>query len=73
MISDGFQEHGEVAETLTQGVDEARELLRALAAAGVDYGDVVETLEAEGVQKFADSFAELLAGIAARRGVLAAA
>ena len=68
-----FQEHGEVAETLAQGVDEARELLRALAAAGVDYGDVVETLEAEGVQKFADSFAELLAGIEARRGVLAAA
>ena len=54
-------------------MDEARGLLGALAAAGVDYDDVVETLEAEGVQKFADSFAELLAGIEARRGVLAAA
>jgi len=66
-----FQDHGEVAETLTRGVDEARALLGALAAAGVDYDGVVETLEAEGVQKFADSFAELLAGIEARRGVLA--
>jgi transaldolase len=67
-----FQAHGEVAETLTRGVAEAHALLAALAAAGVDYDDVVETLEAEGVQKFADSFAELLAGIEARRGVLAA-
>ncbi|MBI4172151.1 MAG: transaldolase, partial [Actinobacteria bacterium] len=68
-----FQDHGEVAETLTRDVAEARALLGALAAAGVDYDDVVETLEAEGVQKFADSFAELLAGIEARRVVLAAA
>ena len=47
-----------------QDVDEARRLLDELAAAGVDYDDVVETLEREGVQKFADSFAELLDGIA---------
>src|SRR3989442_455528 len=58
-----FQDHGKVAETLTQGVDEARKLLDDLAKAGVDYGDVVETLEQEGVQKFADSFEELLEGI----------
>ena len=31
-------------------------------AAGVDYDDVVETLEAEGVQKFADSFARAARG-----------
>ena len=34
-----------------------------LAKAGVDYDDVTETLELEGVQKFADSFDELLDGI----------
>ena len=34
-----------------------------LADAGVDYDDVVETLEREGVEKFADSFSELLDGI----------
>ena len=45
-----------------QGIDEAKQLLADLAAAGVDYDDVVATLEAEGVQKFADSFAELLDG-----------
>jgi len=68
-----FQEHGRVAETLTQGVDEARKLLDDLAKAGVDYGDVVETLEQEGVQKFADSFEELLEGIREKRGELAPA
>ena len=59
-----FQDHGEVrGDTLTEGVEEARALLEQLAEAGVDYDDVVETLEAEGVQKFADSFDELLEGI----------
>ena len=66
-----FQAHGVVAETLTQGVDEARRLLDDLAKAGVDYDDVVQTLEEEGVQKFADSFEELLDGIRAKRGELA--
>ena len=42
-------------------------------AVAVDYDDVVRVLEEEGVQKFADSFAELLDGIRAKRGELAAA
>lgn len=59
-----FQDHGEVrGDTLCDEVPAARDLLVELAAAGVDYDDVVAVLEAEGVQKFADSFAELLAGI----------
>ena len=60
-------------DTLSEGVDEAEQLLDELREAGVDYDDVVETLEAEGVQKFADSFEELLEGIRAKRGELAAA
>lgn len=68
-----FQDHGEVrGDTLLEGVDEAEQLLAKLAAAGVDYADVVETLETEGVQKFADAFDELIAGISAKRGELAA-
>ena len=51
-------------DTLAEGVDEAHALLDELAAAGVDYDDVAETLEVEGVQKFADSFDELREGIA---------
>ena len=69
-----FQEHGEVrSDSLTDGIDEATRLLADLAAAGVDYDDVVATLEAEGVQKFADSFAELLDGIRAKAGSLSPA
>jgi transaldolase len=63
---EAFQDHGVVAETLTQGVDEARALLGELAAAGVDYDDVVATLEREGVEKFADSFRQLRDEIEAR-------
>ena len=65
-----FQDHGESRETLTDGVDEARELRGELAAAGVDYDDVTDTLEREGVQKFSDSFASLLEGIDAKRTAL---
>src|SRR6266480_3220704 len=65
-----FQDHGRVAPTLTQDVDAARKLLDDLAAAGVDYDDVTDTLEREGVQKFSDSFDELLDGIKSKRGEL---
>jgi transaldolase len=70
---EAFQDHGVVADTLEQGLDEARELLAELERAGVDYDDVTDTLEREGVQKFADSFEELLEGIRAKRAQLAAA
>jgi transaldolase len=69
-----FQDHGEVrGDTVDQGVDEAHAVFEQIAAAGVDYDDVVETLELEGVQKFADAFAELMDGVKAKRGELAAA
>jgi transaldolase len=58
-----FQDHGTAAVTLTQGVEEAKLLLEQIEAAGVSYDEVVDRLEAEGVQKFADSFAALLNGI----------
>ena len=67
-----FQDHGVVEDTLTEGADEARDLLVELAEAGVDYDDVVATLEAEGVQKFSDSFTHLLAGIETKRAALVA-
>ncbi len=66
-----FQDHGELRETLTEGIEEATALLEELAAAGVDYDDVTDTLEREGVQKFAGSFASLLEGIDAKRTVRA--
>jgi transaldolase len=65
-----FQDHGRVGETLTQGVDEARRLLERLAKVGVDYDDVVETLETEGIEKFTAAFAKLLAGLEEKRRML---
>ncbi len=50
-ISD-FQGHGKPAPRLEQGVEQAKRLLEELAAAGVDYDDLTETLEREGVEKF---------------------
>jgi transaldolase len=70
---EAFQEHGEVAPTLEEGIDEAKQVFADLERAGVDYDDVTATLEREGVEKFADSFAELLEGIRAKSGELAAA
>jgi len=68
-----FQDHGRVELTLERDVEQARELLDQLAAAGIDYDDVTATLEEEGVQKFADSFRELLDGIRSKRGELVSA
>jgi transaldolase len=69
-----FQDHGVVKQnSILEGLDEAERLLEQLAEAGVDYDDVVATLEEEGVQKFADSFGDLLDGIRAKRSELAAA
>ena len=67
-----FQDHGEVRDTLAEGLDEAHALLDELAAAGVDYDDIVATLEDEGVRKFSDSFDELRAGIAEKLRAVAA-
>jgi transaldolase len=71
--SEAFQDHGEVRLTLEEGLDESRQLFEELAAAGVDYDDVTRVLEEEGVQKFADSFDELLEGVRAKRGELVSA
>jgi transaldolase len=68
-----FQDHGEVALTIEQDLDEARRVFEQVEAAGVSVDDVTHTLEVEGVQKFTDSFEELLDGIRAKRGELVSA
>jgi transaldolase len=70
---ESFQDHGVVEETLERDLDGAHRLFEQLAEVGIDYDDVVDTLEREGVQKFADSFAELLDGIRSKQGELVAA
>jgi transaldolase len=70
---EAFQDHGEVALTLEADLDEAKRVFEQVAEAGVDYDDVVATLEREGVDKFADSFKELLDGVQSKRGELVSA
>jgi transaldolase len=53
--------------TVTEGVDEARQLMADLAAAGVDIDDVTDVLEREGVDSFAASFADAFGTIEKRR------
>jgi transaldolase len=60
---EAFQDHGRIAPTLERGWDEAMQVFAAVDEAGVDYDDVTATLEREGVEKFAESFDELLEGI----------
>jgi transaldolase len=66
-------DHGRVADTLEKDVDEAQRTLDELGQAGIDYDDVVETLEREGVEKFAQSFRDLIDGVNAKREQLVAA
>jgi transaldolase len=70
---EAFQDHGVVRPTLEEGLDEAHQLFEELGQVGIDYDDVTRVLEEEGVQKFADSFDELLDGIRAKRGELVSA
>ena len=68
-----FQDHGRVESRLESDLQEAQYLFNQLYAAGIDYDNVVATLEREGIDKFVASFNELLQGIAERRDQLARA
>src|SRR3954454_13357475 len=53
-------DHGEIRGNQIEGTyDDARKVLSDLDALGIGYDDVIEVLEAEGVQKFEDSYAQL--------------
>jgi transaldolase len=66
-----FQNHGQARPRLESDLEQARVLFDELAAAGVDYEDVTETLEREGVEKFAASFDELMQSLEQKRSALA--
>jgi transaldolase len=68
-----FQDHGHPRPRLESELEEARKLIGELAEAGVDYKDVTDTLEREGVEKFAAAFDELLESLEQKRSSLVAA
>jgi transaldolase len=67
---EAFRDHGTVALTVTQGVEEAQAVFDQLAQLGIDMEGVAAELEVDGVQKFADSFTELLQSIEQQRAEL---
>ena len=58
-------DHGVVTgDTITGGYDEARAVFASLADLGIDFTDVTQVLEDEGVAKFIDSWHDLLTQVA---------
>ena len=63
---DAVADHGVIrGDTVTTTYADAQQALDDLAAAGIDYDDVVQQLEVEGVQKFEDAWNELIESVTA--------
>ncbi|MCA1587409.1 MAG: transaldolase [Chloroflexi bacterium] len=70
---EAFLDHGRVARTLDQGLDDARDALRRVEAVGISMEQVTDELIEEGVASFAKSFDELVESIESKRKELAPA
>jgi hypothetical protein len=68
-----YQDHGEPKQRLQSGLEDAARVLHQLELIGIDYVDLTDTLEREGVEKFAGSFRELMQALEQKRGSLAVA
>ncbi len=68
---DAFREQGEVQPTVSSDPDYWNGVLERLAALGVDLDAIMDQLQAEGVQKFIDSYDDLLQDLEAKAGALA--
>ena len=61
---DAVRDHGEVVgDQVRPNYEDAHQVMKSLADAGVDYDDVIKVLEEEGVEKFVTSWNELLATV----------
>ena len=67
-----FRDTGEVQETVRADMDFWDEVLERLQRLGIDLDAVMDQLEDEGVQKFVDSYDELLADLDAKAAALGA-
>ncbi|HUF32549.1 MAG TPA: transaldolase [Acidimicrobiales bacterium] len=67
---EAFDDHGTVARTADDGVEEAEKLFARLEELGIDVEDVSRVLEKEGVDKFATSFDDLIQTLERRASAL---
>ena len=70
---DAFTDHGTIdAGALTTGVDEAAQYFVSLSDLGIDFEQLTDELQAEGVASFANSFDDLLVTLAQKMAALGA-
>lgn len=67
-----FRDHGRVRYSIGDDLPGARATLDALEHIGILYAQVTQQLQDEGVQKFADSFHQLFAGIESKKNAIQA-
>jgi transaldolase len=68
-----FVDHGDVLEgSLTSDVDRAEAAVTSLAGMGIDFDDITETLQVDGVASFAASYEDLLATLGDKIRVMSA-
>jgi transaldolase/glucose-6-phosphate isomerase len=65
-----IRDHGKVALTLEEGLDECRTLIKQLAEVGIDLKAVTEKLQKDGLSAFVNSFDTLVESIEAKRDAL---
>lgn len=64
---EAYRDHGDPAVRIHDDLDGAHRRMDLLAELGIDFAKVTKELEHEGVEKFEDSFDELLADIAEKQ------
>ena len=67
---DAFRDHGRAAETLSAGVDDAKEILATAKRLGLDLDRVTHELVEDGVKQFAKAADDLLGAVAAKRNAM---
>jgi transaldolase/glucose-6-phosphate isomerase len=60
---DAYRDHGQPRETLTEGVDEARHVMQALADVGISIDRITDKLTDDGVRLFEEAFDKLLGAV----------
>ena len=61
-----FEDHGTLTRTIDTDLDEARAVMKALKAVGIDMDDVGHTLEIQGIAAFQESFTHVLGTLEAK-------
>jgi transaldolase/glucose-6-phosphate isomerase len=67
---DAFKDHGTVANVLEEDLEQARAAMSAMADVGVRMDKVVQQLQGDGVESFANDFRRLIEAVEGKRQVI---